>query len=164
LDVQESFIDPKDGALCIITQYCSGGDLFTAIRRRAAGATAAVAGRRRSKADEQAEGGAAPAAGPALQEAPPAAATTGKEGSVTSSATGSAASGGSSSSAASVGSGAPGGDPGAQGPGPQYFTEDEVMDLFLQVGCGNCGYSCAHPSTNSCTSQLAGCEVGTGTA
>ncbi|KAL6747220.1 kinase-like domain-containing protein [Haematococcus lacustris] len=33
---KESFIDPKDGALCIITTFCEEGDLFTRISKRRA--------------------------------------------------------------------------------------------------------------------------------
>ncbi len=31
---KESFIDPKDGALCIATTFCEEGDLFNRIRQR----------------------------------------------------------------------------------------------------------------------------------
>ncbi|KIY99533.1 hypothetical protein MNEG_8429 [Monoraphidium neglectum] len=35
---QESFMDPADGTLCIVTSFCAGGDLAAEIRRRAANA------------------------------------------------------------------------------------------------------------------------------
>jgi hypothetical protein len=34
ISYKESFIDPKDGALCIVTSFCEDGDLFTRIRKR----------------------------------------------------------------------------------------------------------------------------------
>ena len=36
-------MDPEDGALCIVTTFCAGGDLFSEIRRRAAGVAGAAA-------------------------------------------------------------------------------------------------------------------------
>jgi hypothetical protein len=102
---QESFIDAADGALCIATTFCAGGDLAAEIQLRASGAAAGAAG---------AGGGAAAAAAAAG-----AAARRGAAGAA-------AARGG--------GSGRGGAAAGAGVARPRYFSEDEVMDLFLQVG------------------------------
>lgn len=45
LSLRESFVDEKRCALCIVTEYCAGGDLFTAIER------AREAGERFAEAD-----------------------------------------------------------------------------------------------------------------
>jgi hypothetical protein len=106
---RESFIDPADGSLCIVTSFCAGGDLFSAIRGRAAPG-----------------------------DAPPA--TRGAGGGAGGSASGSSGSRQGSGRLEGQGSGGSSCDEGGGGgvthhqeDGPRYFSEDEVMDLFLQV-------------------------------
>ncbi|KAI8474690.1 MAG: kinase-like domain-containing protein [Monoraphidium minutum] len=80
---KESFIDPADGALCIVTTFCAGGDLASEIRRRASGGAAGASG------------------------------------------------GGGGGGGGSGGGGRRAGRAGRLR--AAYFSEDEVMDLFLQV-------------------------------
>ncbi|GBF90020.1 hypothetical protein Rsub_02726 [Raphidocelis subcapitata] len=119
---KESFIDPADGALCIVTTYCSGGDLFAAIRRRAAGGRGRASARGDGGGGDGGGGDAADGGGEGDDGG-------GDEGNGEAGAADGGGGGGGSGSGGSATSSAD--DDGCGG--PDYFSEDEVMDLFLQI-------------------------------